>query len=55
MYDAVTRNTYAQLFKLAEAKLPQSVRESTIKVAAEEAPVAQALTVRWASAVGSQK
>lgn len=33
MYDAVTRNTYAELFKLAEANLPQSVRDATVKIA----------------------
>lgn len=35
MYDAVTRDTYAQLFKLAEANLPKSVREETVKVATD--------------------
>jgi hypothetical protein len=33
MYDAVTRETYAQLFKLAEANLPSSVREVLAKAA----------------------
>jgi hypothetical protein len=47
MYDAVTRDTYAQLFKMAEAKLPQPVREATIKIASVEVPVAQALSARW--------
>jgi len=47
MYDAVTRATYAQLFKLAEAKLPKPVQEATVKVAGAEAPVAKALFARW--------
>jgi len=47
MYNSVTRATYAQLFKLAEANLPLSVRKATVKTASVEAPVAQALTVRW--------
>jgi hypothetical protein len=34
MYDATTRSTYAQLFKLAEAKLPTAVRDETVKIAA---------------------
>ena len=53
MYDAVTRNTYAQLFKLAEAKLPQSVRDETVKVAQVESLVAKALSALWAD--GSSK
>jgi len=47
MYDAITRSTYAELFKLAEAKLPQSVRDATVKIASVEAPIAQALSARW--------
>ena len=47
MYDAVTRDTYAQLFKLAEAKLPQSVREETVKAASVEPVVSKALSDRW--------
>ena len=34
MYDAITRATYAELFKLAEAKLPPSVRSESVKIAA---------------------
>ena len=34
MYNAVTRSTYAELFKMAEAMLPTSVREETVKIAA---------------------
>jgi len=47
MYDAVTRDTYAQLFKQAEAKLPASVREATIKVAGEHSLLGQALRAVW--------
>jgi hypothetical protein len=49
MYDATTRNTYAQLFKLAEANLPASVREATVKVAADrgEELVAEILKGLW--------
>lgn len=36
MYDAVTRETYAQLFKMAEAKLPTSVRDAAVKTASEQ-------------------
>lgn len=47
MYDAITRETYAQLFKLAEAKLPTSVREELAKVASFEPVVSKALSDRW--------
>jgi hypothetical protein len=47
MYNAVIRDTYAQLFKLAEAKLPQFVREATVKVASVEPVVSKALSDRW--------
>jgi hypothetical protein len=47
MYDAVTRETYAQLFKLAEAKLPPSVREETVKAASVDPVVSKALLDRW--------
>lgn len=49
MYDATTRAAYAELFKLAEAKLPQSVRAATVKIASVEAPIAQALSARWSN------
>lgn len=47
MYDATTRDTYAQLFKLAEANLPKTVRDAVVKTASVEQPVAKALEVRW--------
>jgi hypothetical protein len=47
MYNAVTRSTYAELFKMAEAMLPTAVRDATVKVASVEAPVAQALSALW--------
>lgn len=34
MYSAITRSTYAELFKMAEAMLPTSVRDATVKIAA---------------------
>lgn len=46
MYDAVTRDTYAQLFKLAEAKLPTAVREELMKAASVDPVVAKALADR---------
>jgi len=33
MYDATTRNTYAELVKTAEAKLPSTVTAALVKVA----------------------
>ena len=47
MYDAVTRETYAQLFKMAEAKLPAAIREETVKAASVEPVISKALTDRW--------
>jgi len=49
MYDAVTRNTYAELFKLAEANLPASVRAETVKIASAngEELLAGVLTGAW--------
>lgn len=47
MYDATTRETYAQLFKLAEAKLPTAVREETVKAASVDPVVSKALADRW--------
>lgn len=43
MYDAVTRNTYAELFKTAEAKMPERVGEALQKVASKHPAVRDAL------------
>lgn len=55
MYDAVTRNTYAQLFKVASANLPKPVCESLVKVASSEAPLAAALTALLSKKSGGAK
>lgn len=52
MYDAITRNTYAHLFKLASANLPKPVRESLVKAASAEAPLAAAVTALLAKKSG---
>ena len=43
MYDAVTRNTYAELIKTAEAKMPQQVSLALVKMAARAPAVRDAL------------
>lgn len=43
MYDAITRNTYAELFKTAEAKLPERVGAALVKVASKHPAVRDAL------------
>lgn len=43
MYDAVTRNTYAELIKTAEAKMPEQVRSALVKIAARIPAVHDAL------------
>ena len=43
MYDAVTRNTYAELFKTAEAKMAERVGPALVKVAATHPEVRDAL------------
>lgn len=44
MYDAVTRSTYQELFKTAEAKMPERVGAALIKVASKHPAVRDAMT-----------
>ena len=43
MYDAITRNTYAELVKTAEAKMPASVSAALVKVSSRIPAVRDAL------------
>jgi hypothetical protein len=43
MYDAITRRTYAELFKTAEAKTPERLRTALVKVASQHPAVRDAL------------
>jgi hypothetical protein len=43
MYDATTRNTYADLFKTAEAKVPARLRTELVKIAIRHPAVRDAL------------
>jgi hypothetical protein len=43
MYDAITRNTYAELIKTAEAKMPERLSSVLVKVAARLPAVRDAL------------
>lgn len=44
MYDAVTRNTYAQLYKMAEAKRSDRLTAALVKIASRIPAVRDALT-----------
>lgn len=44
MYDAVTRNTYAELFKTAEAKVSGRLHSALVKLAARHPAVRDALS-----------
>lgn len=52
MYDAVTRNTYAELFKAAEAKQSDRLTAALVKIASNNPAVRDALI---ASAKASSK
>ncbi len=53
MYDAVTRTTYAELFKTAEAKAPERLHTALVKVAAHN-PVVRDALARTPTANNSQ-
>lgn len=57
MYDAVTRSTYQELFKTAEAKLPERVGAALVKVASKHPVVRDALmaSITPASTSGSKE
>ncbi len=47
MYDAITRNTYAELFKTAEAKRSDRLADAIVKIASRIPAVRDALVASY--------
>ncbi len=53
MYDAVTRNTYAELVKTAAAKTPERLKTALVKLAERQPAVRDALVAASATLITS--